>query len=827
MDGKVFNPKILERERINDILDNIFNTSLFLVIASMGYGKTTAVQNYLKKRKNTNLIYFSASVYECDDIWLWKQFCRAVEYADELLGRKLNLYGFPKDDFDSRNIIELLLNNISKETVIVFDDWEKVKSEFIIDIIEKIAFENIPKLHIVLISRNMPKTKYIEYEIKRKCFIMWQEDLEFTLEDTKKLFEINGFNLNEYENKYIYNYASGWTTPTYLSLIEYSKNGLFKNIPKATKLIKLALYDKLDEDSINILLKLSLIKEFTLDQALYITEDRKIFKLIEKLCDDNFFVKYNSQQDSYSFHEILRISLNEEVKRNALDEKLIYVRLAQWYVEKNQPIHAIRCWYESKDYESILKMMEENWSTEYMDQAPNLIISAYKEMDEKLKLEYPCAYLTFIYCYLIGINTEEGAELLYQVKSLYEENEFIKNRNQILGEIAMIESFLYVSDTRKRISYIKKSYEYFQGGRSCILGPEIPFAIGSNNILSLYYKEQGKIEEIVEIFEENIGYFVHISNGCGTGAKYLIKAELEFERGNIKEAELKAYKALYKANSNEQKSISICAEFLLMRINLCKGKIEHLKKDLNELTEQSKRYILPTLITTCDITLGYINGLLGNYESIPLWIKENDLSKCGAVSEGVAISYISIGLAMILRKSYIELEIFSENIIIKYEENKNIIGKIYTYIYESIAKYNLYGIEKAKESMKKAIDIAKDDMIIMPFVELSHHILEIINNLEKNLFIDNLFNTLNKFDFYKVCKDINNGILNKNNCELTEREIEVMELLYAGNKQLEIASILNISLNTVRYHIKNIYDKFAVGNKVSAVKKYTDKYKNI
>lgn len=443
MDGKVFNPKILERERINDILDNIFNTSLFLVIASMGYGKTTAVQNYLKKRKNTNLIYFSASVYECDDIWLWKQFCRAVEYADELLGRKLNLYGFPKDDFDSRNIIELLLNNISKETVIVFDDWEKVKSEFIIDIIEKIAFENIPKLHIVLISRNMPKTKYIEYEIKRKCFIMWQEDLEFTLEDTKKLFEINGFNLNEYENKYIYNYASGWTTPTYLSLIEYSKNGLFKNIPKATKLIKLALYDKLDEDSINILLKLSLIKEFTLDQALYITEDRKIFKLIEKLCDDNFFVKYNSQQDSYSFHEILRISLNEEVKRNALDEKLIYVRLAQWYVEKNQPIHAIRCWYESKDYESILKMMEENWSTEYMDQAPNLIISAYKEMDEKLKLEYPCAYLTFIYCYLIGINTEEGAELLYQVKSLYEENEFIKNRNQILGEIAMIESFLY------------------------------------------------------------------------------------------------------------------------------------------------------------------------------------------------------------------------------------------------------------------------------------------------------------------------------------------------------------------------------------------------
>lgn len=823
--NRLFNPKILDRERINIILDNIFNTSFFIVTASMGYGKTTAVQNYLKNKKQVRTIYFSPATDESDDILLWKQFCRAIEYIDEQLGRKLSLYGLPKENFESEKIIEIFLTSISEETVIVFDDFEKVKNESIINIIEKIAFETIPKLHIVLISRNMPKIKYIEYEIKGKCFIMWQEDLEFTLEETKKIFEINGFNLNEYENNHIYNYTSGWTTPTYLSLIEYSKNGLFKNIPKATKLIKVALYDKLDEDSINILLKLSLIKEFTLDQALYITEDKKTFKLIENLYDDNFFVKYNSQKDTYSFHEILKISLNEEAKRRDLDENLVYNRSGQWYEKENEPINAIKFWYKSKNYELILKIMEENWSTEYMDQAPQLIISAYKEMDENLKLKYPFAYLTFIYCYLIGINTEEGAELLYEVKGLYEENEDIKNRNQILGEIAIIESFLYLSDTRKRISYIKKSYEYFQGGRSHILNPEMPFTIGSNNILSLYYKDEGKIEETVEIFEENIGCFVHISNGCGIGAKCLIRAELEFERGNIKEAELKAYKALHKANNNEQISISICAEFLLMRINLCKGKIEIVKKDLKELDEKSKGYILPTLITTCDTTLGYINGLLGNYEGIPSWIKENDISKCGAVSDGVAISYISIGQAMILRKSYIELEVLSESMINKYEDNKNIIGKIYAYIYESIAKYNLYGLGKAKESMKEAIDIAKDDMIVMPFVELSSHIIDIISHLEKNQFIDIFFNTLNKFDFYKKYRENNNDILDTNSCELTEREIEVMELLYAGNKQSEIASILNISLNTVRYHIKNIYDKFAVGNKVSAIKKYTDKYK--
>lgn len=821
---KLFNPQILERKRINKILDGIFDTSFFIVTASMGYGKTTAVLNYLDNKKDAKVVYFSASSNECDDIWLWKKFCRAVEYVDNTLGRKLSLYGLPTDNESVNRIIELLLSNIFIETVVVLDDWEEVKSEVIMDIIEKIALENIPKLHIVLVSRNAPRTKYIEYEIKRKCIILWQEDLEFTLEDTRNLFEINGFNLSEYENNYIYNYTSGWITPTYLSLIEYSKNGLFRNIPKATKLIKEAIYNKLDEDYRKILLKLSLLEEFTLKQAIYVTENEKAFNIVKSLYDDNFFVKYNSQKDTYRFHEILNVSLNEEVKKGLIDENLVYIKAGEWYAKEENPIDAINYWYKSKQYEQILKFMEETWSTEYMDQAPFLINSAFNEMDYELKLKYPFAYLTFIYCYLIGVNSEEGAELLFSVKSIYEENEFIENRNQILGEISMIESFLYLFDTNKRLKYIKKSYEYFKGGRSRILNPDIPFTVGSNNILSLYYKEQGKLEEVVEMFEKNIWYFVHISNGCGTGSKCLLRAELEFERGNIKEAELIVNKALIKANSSGQISICICAEFLLMRISLCKGKIENINEKLNELKEKSKEYIIPTLTNSCYLTLGYINGILGKYDDIPKWIKDMDLSKCGAVSEGFEISYIEIGLAMILRKSYIELEVLTESMLNKYEENKNIIGKIYAYIYEGIARYNLYGLEKAKESMKEAIDIAKDDMIVMPFVELSLYIIDIVSKLEKSDYVDNI---LKYFECYKIYRQINSKNADDDICELTEREIEVMELICDGYKQSEIASNLNISLNTVRYHIKNIYDKFSVGNKLSAIKKYTDKYKKI
>ena len=45
--------------------------------------------------------------------------------------------------------------------------------------------------------------------------------------------------------------------------------------------------------------------------------------------------------------------------------------------------------------------------------------------------------------------------------------------------------------------------------------------------------------------------------------------------------------------------------------------------------------------------------------------------------------------------------------------------------------------------------------------------------------------------------------------EYTKREIEIIKLLYKGYSNLQIANILSISKNTVRFHKKNIYRKIS------------------
>ncbi len=70
MGTNFFKPKLLNRKRIGQMLEGIFDVPLFLLISSMGYGKTTAVKDFLKTQKNLSHSWFSLNSYENDELWL-------------------------------------------------------------------------------------------------------------------------------------------------------------------------------------------------------------------------------------------------------------------------------------------------------------------------------------------------------------------------------------------------------------------------------------------------------------------------------------------------------------------------------------------------------------------------------------------------------------------------------------------------------------------------------------------------------------------------------------------------------------------------------------
>jgi DNA-binding NarL/FixJ family response regulator len=53
---------------------------------------------------------------------------------------------------------------------------------------------------------------------------------------------------------------------------------------------------------------------------------------------------------------------------------------------------------------------------------------------------------------------------------------------------------------------------------------------------------------------------------------------------------------------------------------------------------------------------------------------------------------------------------------------------------------------------------------------------------------------------------------------LTDQELHILRLLEAGYQNKQIAQELTISLNTVKYHLKNIFGKLGVVNRTQAAR---------
>ncbi|MFI5133255.1 MAG: response regulator [Chitinophagales bacterium] len=72
----------------------------------------------------------------------------------------------------------------------------------------------------------------------------------------------------------------------------------------------------------------------------------------------------------------------------------------------------------------------------------------------------------------------------------------------------------------------------------------------------------------------------------------------------------------------------------------------------------------------------------------------------------------------------------------------------------------------------------------------------------------------------KVIYSFQKPIINDTNSLLSPREKEVLELLAKGMLYKEIAERLGVGTETVKKHLKNIYQKLHVQNKIEAINKF-------
>ena len=275
------------------------------------------------------------------------------------------------------------------------------------------------------------------------------------------------------------------------------------------------------------------------------------------------------------------------------DREKSFERQGDWLLATGNRVGAIEAFSKCGDHEKILDIMSGRHAAALMNTAPFVIARAFKTIDLATKLSNPIGYLTYIYSYSIIIDIKRGSKMLQEAASYYKRMKEMSDREQVLGEIALIESISAFNNLPKMFECYKRANEYFNGGSSKIFNSDTIITFGIPLTLFLYHQKPGEMLRLVERIEEDFEIFNHIANGCGAGYESLARAEREYFVGNFEEAEIYVYKALYKARAREQHGIAFSASFLMIRIALSKGNLKEVDEILLQLMQEaSKRWAI-------------------------------------------------------------------------------------------------------------------------------------------------------------------------------------------------------------------------------------------
>lgn len=194
-------PIELERKHLDDILSEILERALIIVSAPSGYGKTTAVKLFFSKHTEITGIWVRLEHTESDEVWVWRKLCEAFQERNQRLGQILTELGLPSTEQEINYFISIIREYLKNPICIIFDDYHDCNSQAINRLIERVVYEEIPNLHIIIISRIYPELSIEEMMLKGYCIAIDQRMMSLSRKESDEIFRINGFELSSLESE--------------------------------------------------------------------------------------------------------------------------------------------------------------------------------------------------------------------------------------------------------------------------------------------------------------------------------------------------------------------------------------------------------------------------------------------------------------------------------------------------------------------------------------------------------------------------------------------------------------------------------------------------
>lgn len=857
LNTKLYTPPARQNQICRELLKKKLEESclkghgIILVSAPAGYGKTTLISEWVRG-SNRKCTWLSLDEYDNDPARFINYLIAAIQGINAGFGKSIEeRMASPKlpgwEIIGSYMIKEL--EQVKEPFILVLDDYHLVSNDYIHGLVEKLLDSAVPNIIIVILTRKDPTFALPKWRVRDRITELKAGDLKFEAKEIKTFFESNfGICFDDNTLKAVGEKTEGWAAGLQLTglslkhMSEAQAKDFITEFKGNNRFVIDYLLDEVlrrqEEQVRSFLLKTCVLKRFNAELCEAVT-GMSSRSIIDQLENENLFVvSLDSSRTWYRYHhlfsEFLQAWLREPEKAD------IRKRASWWFNENGFAEEALEYALEAKDGAAAERVVKQEakrllWSGDLKTLLSwsNSLLKVKKECDPIIT-----AYRTF--CLLTSGEIREGYGLIESLGA----NPEIKDNPLILGMLQTFLSVFYLGiDIDKAISQAEEAIVLLEGLDEF-------FYLGALLAKGQALVKKGELAKaavlLTEVYEKTSGRgyrFVEM------GALINLLFSLSF-MGKRGEALALCEEVLAAHGSETGKRLPISKE-----IHIPMGMLLYYNNKLNEA-----RYYLESGINYCrEVELAHMEGL-GYWFYALLLYSEGERAKAFEMVHKLKAQAKNLGLQYVdLSFEALEIELhLREKNHKKVEDWLNGLGTVfekvspapdtydyYTYLRALISQGRLQEAEaglqekektaragsgngvlitllllkalvqnrlgkenRALKCVEEAVTLAAPEGYIRHFLDEDEEVLELVHKVRHAApqFVDQL-----------VRKE--EGEVLELETPLTIREIEILELIAAGFSNDEIAAEFYITTGTVKWHIKNIYEKLGVSKRTQAVKR--------
>jgi LuxR family maltose regulon positive regulatory protein len=819
----------LNRPIIIGMLNEGLKTKLTILTAPGGYGKTTALSQWVKQSSTPNIVWVSLDSQDNDLSGFWSYVIATVASKNPHFAEVMNPYLSTLTSGTFVPLITAMIHEFScdsKDWALIFDDFHTINLSSIHTSVAYLI-EHLPaNIHLYIASRVEPPFPTARLESISQLVKITMQNLQFQLDEGICYFrDCMGFTLSDEDISLLIHRTEGWISGLHLAAISLKSSENYHDFIHAFNGEHRSISDYLfqevlshqSEEIRSFLLETSILDRMNDALCEAVTEQANGQERLEMLEQQNLFlIPLDGQRQWYRYHHLFSEFLRRQYRqKHPARAKQLYVHAANWLEEHGFFEEAVEHFLMGRHYPEAASLIEKHLQDLHLKSG--VLYRWFSKLPESSLLGRPEIQFLYVKVLVESEEMEMAGSRLRKMEDKMSDPEW----KPFVGTFLYLSSAVsfYRKDFQRASEYLERFERHMPQGSYIQMIEANVYTVNFDSLLVFF----DDLHDAEEFFYKWVKVWENKKNYPFVGFYYVAYSELLYEWNRLEEAEIYAERALRQKCMKPYALIQIGAALSAARISHAKGNsanaIELLEK-IKPLIDSPDKNIFVLCLDTEQVFLSHANGTVDNLNA---WLQSCGLKYTDTIPLNRAREYLQLARALMECGSVNEALQVLDNLYRLAHDEDRLRDKIKVSILQSLALHRKGDAMNALMKLEMVLQLAEPGEYLRSFIDEGAGMAELLSQYlhqRQQKLIRKPANV--SLEYVKKLLLLMKIPMDENYIPrslLTMQELKIVRMLEKGLSNKQIAENIHVTLETVKSHLKNIYRKLVVKNRLQALQR--------